>query len=868
MPSIVLDAWERTCGTKLLPVQERAVKAGVLSGRSLLVSAPTSAGKTFVGEMAAIQAALSGRKVVYLVPTRALAEAKYREFRARYTPLGLTIAIATRDRRHQHDQIGRGDFDLVVAVPEKMRAMLAERPAMVGATGAVVADELQVLADPERGPCLELLLGDLLADSPDLQVVGLSAVLGRAEGLAQWLGAELVSEERRPVDLRRGVLDGEHYHFRQHNDGLEGVEQWPELAEGPADPGERMAQVAAWLAERDGSVLVFVRDKRTTVQMARAIAEMADLPTGEHTAEQLAAMEETRATQALRELALSGVAFHSADLRFDEREVVETGFAHGDLSVLVCTSTLAMGVNLPARNVVIDVRRWCSAGPDGKPTLGAITRADFGNMAGRAGRLGCLKEGHGDEVGRAVLIADGEVQRHVLVSTYLEGDYPPLRPQLGRQLPLQRVCLLAGSASAGREGGLAEAWRRSLSASESALPPDVLPSELREALDTAAAHGLIEETGAGGWRPTALGLLCGTSGLTPRSFLALMRAARAADGVAPDELEALLVAALTDEVQSIPLPAPGWGAALADEFAEPAAPCDDYWELERLLETAGRVAPGSASAQKRERAVRVAMAMRHWRGRQTTAEIERATRIPAGRLATLAEAVGWAVQVIGRIGRELGWSREQWGGLMRLGETTAAGVPEEGLRLHEMHVPGMGRGHILALLGAGLASRAAVAHADAQTLERLLGTPLATRAMAIACGVPIDPREDRPSQPRRVGAPAPRSATEPRPDSASRLVIDADRPDRVLLDGEPVELRPAEFRLVRVLAEAPRACIAYEQIYHGIWGDETFVEPAQIYSHRSRLSGKLADAAADGADLLRTIPRRGIMLDLPPERVS
>ncbi|MFW6155793.1 MAG: DEAD/DEAH box helicase, partial [Armatimonadota bacterium] len=139
VPSAVLDVWERRCGRELLAVQERAVKAGVLSGESLLVSAPTSAGKTFVGEMAGIHAALSGRKVVYLVPTKALAEAKYRRFRARYEPLGLTIAIATRDRRHQNDRIARGEFDLLVAVPEKMRAVLAERPAMAGVIGAVVA---------------------------------------------------------------------------------------------------------------------------------------------------------------------------------------------------------------------------------------------------------------------------------------------------------------------------------------------------------------------------------------------------------------------------------------------------------------------------------------------------------------------------------------------------------------------------------------------------------------------------------------------------------------------------------------------------------------------------------------------------------
>jgi hypothetical protein len=61
--------------------------------------------------------------------------------------------------------------------------------------------------------------------------------------------------------------------------------------------------------------------------------------------------------------------------------------------------------------------------------------------------------------------------------------------------------------------------------------------------------------------------------------------------------------------------------------------------------------------------------------------------------------------------------------------------------------------------------------------------------------------------------------------------------------------------------------VDYEAIYEGMWGDEAFVEPAQIYSHRSRLAGKFGEAVPGGADLLRTIPKRGIMLDLPPEQV-
>lgn len=861
VPSVVLDAWEKTYGETLLPVQEQAVREGVLAGASLLVSAPTSAGKTFVGEMAAIHAALSGRSVLYLVPTKALAEARFREFSARYAALGLTIAIATRDRRHQEREIGRGEFDLLIAVPEKMRALLAERPGLAPTLGTVVADELQMLADPERGPCLELLLGDLVAESPGVQVIGLSAVLGEAAEVAEWLGATPVSDDRRPVELRRGVLEGARYHYRRHNDGAEGVEDWPELARGPADPGERMAQVAAWLAERDGSVLVFLRDRRTCVQMARAIAEAADLPAADDLAAELAELEETRATRLLAELATSGVAFHNADLQFDEREAVERSFARGELSVLACTSTLAMGVNLPARNVVVDVCRWTGGGPRGRPTLGAITRADFENMAGRAGRLGW-----GDETGRAVLIADGEVQRHVLCSTYLRGEFGRLKPQLAAQTPLQQVCLLAGSSVAGQPDGITRAYHRTLSARAQGLPPDMLPSDLREAVDVATERGLLQESAEGGWRPTGLGVLCGTSGLTPRSFLGLLKAARAAEGCCPEELEALLVAALTDEAQAVPLPPPGWDAALADEFGDAAASADAHWELQRLLAIAGEVAAGSAPARRRERAVRIALAVRHWRGHHPTDEVERATRIPAGRLAILAEAVGWALQVLARIGRELDWPREQWRALMTLGESATAGLPEEGLALAQLHVPGLGRGQILALLDAGIASRAALADTDPQTLAKLLGPKLATRALAVACGLAVEPEhEASPAPPKSAGtaAPVPDPAKE-----TGRLIVEDSRPDRIILDDRSVELRPAEFKLLRVLAGEPRKCIDYEAIYESMWGGETFVEPAQIYSHRSRLARKLQEAAPDGRDLLRTIPRRGLMLDLPPERVT
>jgi len=126
VPSQLLQVWETALSTELLPIQEQAVvKHKVLAGNNLLVQAPTSAGKTFIGEMAATRAALAGRKVVYLVPTKALAEDKLAHFSRLYGPLGLRLIASTRDRRGDDQRFVNGDFDVAIAIPEKVRALWA-----------------------------------------------------------------------------------------------------------------------------------------------------------------------------------------------------------------------------------------------------------------------------------------------------------------------------------------------------------------------------------------------------------------------------------------------------------------------------------------------------------------------------------------------------------------------------------------------------------------------------------------------------------------------------------------------------------------------------------------------------------------------
>ena len=110
IPREVIEVWEEREGPDLLPVQDRAVRTtGLFDGGNLIVQAPTSAGKTFIGEMAAVRAALARKKVCYLVPLKALAEEKYTDFCRKYSRYGIEVIVSTRDRR-EFDGLGAPHF--------------------------------------------------------------------------------------------------------------------------------------------------------------------------------------------------------------------------------------------------------------------------------------------------------------------------------------------------------------------------------------------------------------------------------------------------------------------------------------------------------------------------------------------------------------------------------------------------------------------------------------------------------------------------------------------------------------------------------------------------------------------------------------
>lgn len=192
---------------ELRPCQEKAIKKGLLEGSNLLVCTPTASGKTLVAEIAAVKNILEGKgKTVYIVPLKALAREKYKDFKERYGGL-CRVALSMGDMDKSDGYLS--DFDLIITTSEKLDSLIRHRAPWLNKIGTIVVDEVHLLNDPGRGPTLEILL-TILRKILKAQIVALSATIGNPKDLAQWLEAELVVDNWRPVELKKGIyLDGE-----------------------------------------------------------------------------------------------------------------------------------------------------------------------------------------------------------------------------------------------------------------------------------------------------------------------------------------------------------------------------------------------------------------------------------------------------------------------------------------------------------------------------------------------------------------------------------------------------------------------------------------------------------------------------------
>jgi helicase len=396
--------------TKLFPPQEDCIRTGVLEGQNIVLASPTASGKTLIAELCGLKHVLEHNgKVIYLAPLRALASEKFEEFH-KYTQIRnmdgrkVSVGISTGDFDTADNWLER--YDMIVTTNEKADSLLRHRAKWMDNISLVIADEVHLLNEAERGPTLEIVLARLLQVNPGIQVLALSATIGNVDEIAGWLNAKYIVTDWRPVSLKEGVVLHDEIMYQ----------------DGDARKIERQnsnptVNLVLNTLKTGGQALVFASTRKNAVAAAKTIAvqtaEVLSKPmkrTLESEAEKiLSAGERTEISETLAGLVRCGAAFHHAGLGGAHRKIIEDSFKEGRIKVLTATPTLAFGVNLPARTVVIQDYRRFEPGYGNYP----ISVLDYKQMAGRAGRPKY------DKVGESILIAKTSDEADYLMEGYI-----------------------------------------------------------------------------------------------------------------------------------------------------------------------------------------------------------------------------------------------------------------------------------------------------------------------------------------------------------------------------------------------------------------------------------------------------------------
>jgi len=410
IPEAVKELIIRSGIVELYPPQEEAIKAGALDGKHLVLASPTASGKTLIAEFCALKHILEKNgKTIYLTPLRALANEKFEEFK-KYSSIAksggrrIRIGISTGDFDSTDPWLER--YDIIITTNEKADSLLRHRAKWMDEISLVVADEVHLLNEAERGPTLEVVLARLMQTNPDMQILALSATINNVDEIAQWLKAEYVTTEWRPVTLKEGVLLHEEI---QYKDG-----DARKIEKKTKDP---TINLALNTVKSGGQALVFASTRKNAATLAKRIAGEIEAILSkpakrslEHDANRiLAAGERTRLSESLAELVKCGTAFHHAGLGGGHRKIIEDSFRQGKIKVLTATPTLAFGVNLPARTVVVQDYRRYEVGYGYYP----ISVLEYKQMAGRAGRPKY------DKTGEAILIARTNDEADYLLESYI-----------------------------------------------------------------------------------------------------------------------------------------------------------------------------------------------------------------------------------------------------------------------------------------------------------------------------------------------------------------------------------------------------------------------------------------------------------------
>ena len=406
---------------KLYEPQQYSIESGILDGNSVLVSAPTASGKTLIAMLAMLAHLPKNKsKIVYLSPLRALAAEKFTEFKKlEKINLGrkIKVAISTGDFDSVEDKLENSD--ILILTNEKMDSLMRFGQSWISEIGLVIVDEIHLIGDEGRGPTLEMVLtrlkSGLTGKRP--QIVALSATITNSDELADWLDCEHVQSTWRPVPLSEAVYDD----FSVTNQDRETYDVSFDYV-GSSTIGLGLDSV-----KNGGQSLLFANTRTSAAKLAVDSGIPIEKTLSKNELDELSKIskkilsnnEQTPLVKKLAFVVKQGVAFHHAGLNQNCREIIENEFRGGKIKLLSATPTLAAGVNLPARRVVISSVLRYNAQYGGNIPISVL---EYKQLCGRAGRP------QYDEEGESIII--GKNNQELLLEKYVDGEPEPIESKI------------------------------------------------------------------------------------------------------------------------------------------------------------------------------------------------------------------------------------------------------------------------------------------------------------------------------------------------------------------------------------------------------------------------------------------------------
>ena len=420
----------------LYPIQELALSNGLLKEKDLLITSPTASGKTLLTIMAAIKIIEKGKKIIYLSPLKSLANEKYQDFlelkkinfdilvghkKNKKKSKDLVIKIANSDYNSSGNDLI--DANIIVLTNEKLDSLMRYNTDLLSNVGLFIIDEVHLINDRERGPTLEMMITKIQQFYSDSQILALSATISNAEDISNWLNCVLIKNNWRPTNLIEGVYDSGV--VRMNNNKKFKIKNYSSVNSAPID-------IAMDSIQDGGQVIIFAETRKRAVTLAAKSVEPLFQLLSDKEKQRVSKISSQIAknsdgadiTKNLVQLVSKGVGFHHAGLSNSIREKLENSFRERSIKLLISTPTLAAGVNLPARRVVLSsILRYDFEQGANLP----ISVLEYKQLSGRAGRPKY------DTYGESIIVSESGINSDDVYDHYVLGEPEPITSKLANE---------------------------------------------------------------------------------------------------------------------------------------------------------------------------------------------------------------------------------------------------------------------------------------------------------------------------------------------------------------------------------------------------------------------------------------------------